>query len=44
MSQANSEPEWDIYTGLLFVSASAMLIACAFLALEMGKYGWAVNG
>lgn len=44
MSQANSEPEWDIYTGLLFVSAVAMLLACLLLSFELSKYGWAVNG
>lgn len=44
MSQANSDQEWDIYTGLLFVSAASMLIACALLVLEMWKYGWSLSG
>lgn len=44
MSQANSDNEWDVYTGLLFISAAAMLTACGLLALELSRYGWAVNG
>lgn len=44
MSQAASEPEWDIYTGLLFVSAASMVIGCILLALELKKYGFEMAG
>ena len=43
MSQAASEPEWDVYTGLLFVSAASLLIGCILLILELGKYGYSVS-
>lgn len=42
MSQANYEPEWDIYTGLLFVSAASMLIGCLLLAAELAKYDFSL--
>ena len=43
MSQAASEPEWDIYTGLLFVSAASMVIGCLLLVLELAKYDFALS-
>ncbi len=30
----------DVYVGLLFVAAAALAAGCAFLALELKKYGW----
>ena len=42
MSQASSEPEWDIYTGLLFVSAASMVVGCLLLVFELMKYDFTV--
>ena len=43
MSPRSSEkPTPDIYVGLLFVSAAALIAGCVFLALELNKYGWAM--
>ena len=43
MSPAASEPEWDVYTGLLFVSAASMLIGCILLTLELAEYGFSAT-
>ena len=43
MSQAGSEPEWDVYTGLLFVAAASMVIGCVLLTLELAKYGFSTG-
>ena len=37
-----SEPQIDIYTGLLLVAASSLFIGCLLLALELGKYDWTI--
>jgi len=29
--------------GLLFASLAALIVGIVFLALELGKYGWAVS-
>lgn len=36
-------PAPDIYVGLLFVSAAALIGGCIALALELGSYGWKFN-
>lgn len=45
MSPRNSDsnPAPDIYVGLLFASLAALITGIVFLALELGKYGWAVS-
>ena len=40
MSQANSEPDWNIYTALVMVSCASLLIGCVLLYLELSKYGF----
>ena len=42
MSQPNSSP--GIYDGLMLVSVAAMIGGIIFLVLELGKYGWNING
>ncbi len=42
--QTSSDPQPDIYVGLLFVAVAALITGCIFLALELNEYQWAVNG
>lgn len=44
MSPQNSDrkPSPDIYVGLLFVSAAALITGCIFLVMELDKYLWAM--
>ncbi len=37
-----SDPQPDVYTGLLFVSVAALITGCVFLILELNNYGWAM--
>lgn len=39
-SKKKSAPAPDIYTGLLFVAAAALITGCAFLVMELGRYDW----
>jgi hypothetical protein len=40
-SSANKPPV-DAYTGLLFAGFLAVVVGCALLAVELGKYDWAL--
>ncbi len=45
MSPQNSSkksPGVDVFVGLLFVSAAALITGCIFLVLELNKYGWEI--
>ena len=37
-----TDPQPDIYTGLLFVSVAALITGCIFLVMELGTYKWAM--
>jgi len=37
-TSAKADP--DVYVSLLFVAVAALLVGCAFLALELDKYDW----
>lgn len=38
MDKKTSSP--DIYVGLLFVSAAALVTGCIFLVMQLNAYGW----
>jgi hypothetical protein len=40
---SDSNPQPDIYVGLLFVAVAALLTGIIFLALEMNEYAWTVG-
>lgn len=46
MSQQSfeSDPQPDVFTGLLFVSVAALIAGCIFLIIELGNYDWAMPG
>jgi len=37
---SDDKPQPDIYVGLLFISAAALLTGCILLVLELNKYDW----
>lgn len=39
-SNKNDQPAPDIYVGLLFVAAAALVTGCIFLVMELNKYEW----
>ena len=39
-SSKGSNPPPDVYVGLLFVSVSALVTGCIFLALALNAYDW----
>lgn len=44
MSQQSfeSDPQPDVFTGLLFVSVAALIAGCIFLIIELNNYEWAM--
>lgn len=39
-SSKGGNPAPDVYVGLLFVSVSALIAGCIFLALALNAYDW----
>jgi hypothetical protein len=39
-----SDPQPDVFTGLLFVSVAALIAGCIFLIIELGEYNWQLPG
>lgn len=39
-SSKGGNPSPDVYVGLLFVSVSALIAGCIFLAMALDKYDW----
>ena len=40
---SDSNPQPDIYVGLLFVAVAALMTGCIFLALELNDYNGQFN-
>lgn len=38
--KSDQKPRPDVYVGLLFVSAAALITGCVFLVMELNKYDW----
>jgi hypothetical protein len=39
-STTSAKADPDVYVSLLFVAVAALMVGCAFLALELNKYDW----
>ena len=40
----DTNPQPDIYVGLLFVSVAALITGCIFLFIELNRYGFEFPG
>ena len=34
------QPGWDVYSTMLILSLTSLVIGCVLLVLEMQEYGW----